>query len=221
MRFESWLKKITSGNVIFETTSPVNGKIQVVEDLFEKRLVVGGLTQSGGQVERLWKKALSATSFQLSVINRVLILGLGAGTLAKLVSQKWPRAKITGIEIDPKIIKLGKKYFALDKIPNLQITISDAAEFVSSCTLTPKPYTLVFLDLYISDQFPSQCETEKFLKNLTNLLAPGGLVAFNRLFYKEHKEKAEVFLNKLRGIFETVRRKKIGGNLLILANTSS
>jgi hypothetical protein len=30
-----WFKKITAGNVIFETTSPINGKIQVIEDLFD------------------------------------------------------------------------------------------------------------------------------------------------------------------------------------------
>jgi spermidine synthase len=214
-----WFKKITAGNVIFETTSPINGKIQVIEDLFEKRLVVGGLTQSGGQVERFWRKALSIINHQSSIISDVLILGLGAGTLAKLISQKWPKATITGVEIDPKIVEVGKKCFNLDKIPNLKIVISDAAEFITY-QLQASSYQLIFVDLYLGDQFPLQCETEEFLKNLKNLLAPNGLAAFNRLFYKDHKKRTGLFLNKLREIFKTVHPKKISGNLLILASPS-
>ena len=58
MDLNGWLKKLTTGRVVFATSSPINGEIQVVEDIFGKRLVVEGLTQSGGQVERIWKKAI-------------------------------------------------------------------------------------------------------------------------------------------------------------------
>jgi len=41
---------------------------------------------------------------------------------AKIISEKFPNAKITGIEIDPMMVEIGKKYFGLEKIfnpPNL------------------------------------------------------------------------------------------------------
>lgn len=216
MNLASWLKKLTTGKVIFKATSPVNGRIQVLEDFYGRRLVVGGLTQSGGQVGRIWKRAVSQILKSQFLAPRVLILGLGAGTLAELIFQKWPRAKITGIEIDPEIIKVGKKYFGLDKIFGLKTVIADAAEFVPK-KANKERWNLVFVDLYLADQVPFQCETVGFLKDLGEVLAPDGLVFFNRLYYKEHKEKTEQFLDKLEEIFQTIRKKKTGGNLLIFA----
>ena len=237
MDLTSWLKKLTTGNVVFATSSPINGKIQVVEDIFGRRVVVEGLTQSGGQVKRVWARAIKEirnwesldprTSAELGrmpsgrrlEIGNCLILGLGAGTLAQLLSQKWPKVKIAGVEIDPKIIEIGKKYFNLDKISNLQIIIADAAKFLSTYHLLPTTYHLAFVDLYLADKVPPQCETVDFLKSLKNLLTPKGLVVFNRLYYKDHRQKTEKFLDKLEKIFQTIRKKKVGGNLLVFAES--
>jgi spermidine synthase len=38
--------------------------------------------------------------------------------------------EITGVEIDPEIIKLANRYFKLDEIQQLEIVIDDAFEFV-------------------------------------------------------------------------------------------
>ena len=217
MDLAGWLKKLTTGKIVFETTSPINGKIQVIEDVFGRRLVVEGLTQSGGQVKRVWKKALETISnFQFPISN-ILILGLGAGTLAKLISQKWQGVKITAVEIDPKIVEIGKKYFDLDKIPKLKIVLADAAQFVSKLEIKNLKFEIIFTDLYLGDQFPPQCETINFLKNLKSLLASPGLVVLNRLYYKDHRHKTEKFLDRLGRIFKTIKRKKVGGNLLVFA----
>ena len=241
MNLASWLKKLTTGKVVFETTSPINGKIQVVEDVFGRRLVVKGLTQSGGQVKRVWKEAVKEMGSVPSSLLRsfeearkweiptrsiedprptigmgnCLIFGLGAGTLTQLISQKWPKVKITGVEIDPKIIEVGKNYFSLGKTPNLQIITTDAAKFLSTYHLSPITYHLIFVDLYLADRVPPQCETIDFLKRLKKLLAPKGLVVFNRLYYKDHKRETEIFLDKLEKVFHIIKRKKVGSNLLI------
>lgn len=215
MDLTSWIKRLTIGNVIFETTSPINGKIQVVEDLFGRRLMVGGVTQSGGQVRKIWSTALKNLPSTPTPNLSTLILGLGAGTLAKLASQRYPQAQITGVEVDPKVVEIGKKYFDLGKIPNLKIVISDAANFVSNHTPYPTPYTLVFLDLYLGDRYPSQCETKEFLTSLRKLLAKNGWAIFNRLYYKDHKEKSKLAVDNLKKVFKNISTKKVGGNLLI------
>lgn len=212
-----WLKKLIAGRVIFEMVSPISGKIQVVEDLYGRRIVVGGLTQSGGQVRRIWEKGVKQISTDQYPKPRILILGLGGGTLAGLLSQRWPKARMTGVEIDPKIIEIGKKYLGLEKVPKLEIITGDAVEFVEESRLKREKHDLVFVDLYLADQVPPRCETSKFLIGLERKLAENGLVVFNRLDYKEHKEKTEKFLDKLGKIFQTIRKKKVGGNLLIFA----
>lgn len=104
---------------------------------------VGGYEQSGPLVEEVWKKALKALDF---TPKNILILGLGCGSAAKVISKKFPTAKITGVEIDPVMIKIGKKYFGLGKIPNLKITCADALNFVKK---TKQKFDLILVDVYV------------------------------------------------------------------------
>ena len=151
-----------------------------------------GLTQSGGIVESMWKDTLRKVRGSKSEIRNVLILGLGGGTVAKLIRKYWPGAKITGVDIDPIIVELGRKYLNLDG--DIEIKIQDAAKFV------PGRYDLVIVDLYRGDEFPKKFEDEKFLKSLTK----NKLIIFNRLYYKEKKIKALEFGKKLQKIFSKV-----------------
>ncbi len=146
------------------------------------------------------------------MIHSSLILGLGGGTAAKLVNQFWPEAKIVGIEIDPVIIGLAKKYFALGKISSLKIINADAAEWVKR----KEKFDLILVDVYLGDKVPKSCETKEFLKNIKKLISPGGFVIFNRLNYKEKKKETEDFIKKLEKIFPQVSLIQTPSNLLIV-----
>lgn len=63
---------------------------------------------------------------------RILILGLGGGTEIHLISHQYPNTQFSAVEIDPEIIKLAKRYFDVDKIPNLEIVNEDAFEYLKS-----------------------------------------------------------------------------------------
>jgi len=90
MGIKSFLFKLFAGyEVLGEFTSEYNGKITVVEDIFGKRsLRAGGLSQSGGLVCILWENALR--KIDISKSKNVLILGLGAGTVAQIISRINP-----------------------------------------------------------------------------------------------------------------------------------
>src|SRR3989344_9616764 len=102
--------------ILEEVTSPINGKIQVVRSLgLGNYIQVEGLTQSGGVVNEVWKTTLwKLKNKRTKELKNCLILGLGGGSAAKLVRKFWTDAKITGIEIDPIMVNLGKKYLKLD-----------------------------------------------------------------------------------------------------------
>lgn len=205
MKLKSLLQRFFLGSEIIERVfSPVNGKIVVQEDLFGHREVIAGkVAQSGGLAEILWK------TVKINPAEKVLILGLGCGTLAKILSEKYPKAKITGIEIDPVIVNLGKKYFDLDKIPNLEIITGDAFEFVKK---EKSQFDLVIVDLYLGQEFPKEAESDEFLNKLN------GLIVFNRLYYNsEHRKRADKFLLRVKEFFPEVVTQQAVTNLLILA----
>jgi len=76
------LKDFLMGTQILkEIESPINGKIQVVRSLgLGTYIQVGGLTQSGGILEGVWRKPLKKVYQSLITNHQSLILGLGGGT---------------------------------------------------------------------------------------------------------------------------------------------
>ncbi|MFZ5365928.1 MAG: spermidine synthase [Patescibacteria group bacterium] len=230
MEVKKVLQKFFRGYVVLEETeSVINGKIQVLEDIFGKRrLVVGGLTQSGEAVEKIWEAAIKVISNWKLVIRNCLILGLGAGNAAKVLAKgEGRRAKILGIEIDPEIIRLGKRYFGLGEAKNLRILNEDAINWLRSCSNDLYPpcgeaghgsrrFQLILVDLYKGDQVLPETENNEFLQNIKKILVPDGIVIFNRLYYSEKKEKTDKFLEKLKKYFSKIEAKIVETNKLFL-----
>ncbi|MBI4999402.1 methyltransferase domain-containing protein [Candidatus Gottesmanbacteria bacterium] len=182
--------------------------------------------------EEVWEagiKFLLQRRAEVARAPRVLILGLGGGSLVKLLNkqsfssnQYFPKAKITGVEIDPLMIELGKKYLEMEKIKNLKIVIGDAEKFIEKiATRDGEFFDLIFVDVYCGDQVPKNCETEFFLQNLKKILTQNGMIVFNRLYFKNHIFEAKNFLDKLKKIFNDLANKKVLTNLLIFAKNSS
>lgn len=179
--------------VLEERKSKFNGDIKVVRSLgFGTYIQINNLTQSGGIVEAFWKETLR--KIKKEKIKSVLILGLGGGTVAKLVRKYWPKSEIAGVEIDPMMVELGKKYLGLD---HTKVIIGDAYEFIEK---NKEKYDLVIVDLYVGNEFPKKFEEEEFLKRLTK----NKLVIFNRLYFGEKRKEAVRFGNKLEKIFSKV-----------------
>lgn len=222
MKLKSFLKRlILAEEKIDQVFSPINGEIFVYEDLFSYRSMrIGGVSQSGGLVVDIWKKAVKAISNQQSAISNCLILGLGCGSSARLVSQKWPGAKIMGIEIDPKVIEVGKKYFSMGKIKNLKIEIADAIEICcrQSAISNQQNYDLVLVDLYLGQNFPKEAESGEFIEGIKKILNEKGVVIFNRFNWGKYKKQAEDFKKELEKYFPQVWTKKTVSNLLIFCS---
>lgn len=189
-------------------TSKFNKNIKVIKSLgFGTYIQVNGLTQSGGVVESIWREILK--KIKTEKIKTILIMGLGGGTLAKLLRKKYPNAKITGVEIDPMMIELGKNYLGLGQY-NVEIIIQDGYRFKKG------KYDLIIVDTYCGDNYPKKFESEFFLNNIKKLLSSSGIVIFNRLFFKEKKIDAFRFENSLKRKFDCVNTIYPQANMMIV-----
>ena len=233
MSLKSFLAKLFKGYEVLETVnSPINGEIIIIDNLFgKKEMRIGGVVQSGGLVKKLWGEIFN--QFLNRKNFRCLILGLGCGSAAKLISERFPNAEIVGVEIDPKVVEVGKKYFGLNSLKILEVVIGDAVELVQSSktllrgipseykvqsSIQNSKFNLVLVDLYLGKEFSKEAESEEFIRGVRNLLSDSGMAIFNRLSYQEYAKPANEFAKRLSDFFPRVWTKKAATNLLIFCS---
>ena len=206
--------------IIEEKKSKFNGDLRVVKTLgMGTYIQADGLTQSGGIVETIWKNTVRRIKKEFSSPENVLILGLGGGTVAKLIKNVYPDTKITGIEIDPIMVELGKKYLNMNET-EMEIRIVDAEEYVSQLSISnsKSKFDLIIIDLYNGYQFPQKFETENFLHLARTVLAKNGLMVFNRLYFGDKRPETVKFGKKLEKTFSKVEWFYPEANLLFLCS---
>lgn len=193
------ISNLLSGTRILEKTySKINGEIEVVRDLtWGTYIKVSGLTQSGGILTTVWKETLKKVLEKKPHVHNCLILGLGGGSVAGLTSRYWVGANITGVDIDEKMVNMGKKYLGLNKI-NIDVKIEDAFVFVQH---DKGKYDLILIDLYCGDKFPEKFESEQFMKSIKGLLTNGGIAVFNRLYGSNDRSSSMEMGAKLEKVF--------------------
>lgn len=194
--------------------SKFNGSILVKEFIGRKYLDVDGLMQSGRIVDDLFRKGFKELNIKLDVnVRKILLLGLGGGTVVKTLQQLFPQAKITAFEIDPVMMIIAQKHFSLD-IKKIDIKIKDVFD---PKTEFGQDYDVIIVDLFKGYHIPEALGEKKFLKKIRISLAKNGYVIFNRLYFQKYIFEADRFLDKLREIFQDVKRVKIYLNILIFA----
>lgn len=227
MQLNKFLSYFGFPDILYKTTSKFNGEIKVISVFGQNSISVGNLTQSGSIVAGLWSFATG----QIRNIKNCLVLGVGGGSVIKVLRKKYPDSEITGIEIDEKMIDIGKKYFDLDRY-NAKIIIEDAFKFVQKKsrrysrdpdfrrrvgTSGQQKYDLICIDLLVGRNTPAKLSSEGFFKNIKKTLNKGGIVIINQLRLK-NQEGNQKLINTLNKIFTSVEIKKPLVNTLIFCS---
>jgi len=105
-----------------------------------------------------------------------LILGLGGGTIATLITRRYGPIPITGVERDPAVALLARRAFGLDALPNVRVVVDDAFAYVRACRET---FEAVCVDLYVAGRMAHGVLDPAFLRDIARVLAPGGCATFN------------------------------------------
>ena len=215
------------GTKIFEEReSKYNGSLKVTKSLgFGTYIQAGGLTQSGGIVETIWKSTIKKVKSDKQslpfdgklMVKSCLVIGLGGGTVVKLVKKNWPEVEIMGIDIDPIIVELGEKYLGLGQV-DVEIKIGDALELVKRLKMKGERFDLIVVDLYNGDKYPEKFETENYIQLVKTVLSNSGTAIFNRLYYGDKRPQAVKFGNKLKKIFSKVEWFYPEANLMLICH---
>ncbi|MEN2402439.1 fused MFS/spermidine synthase [Flavobacterium sp. MC2016-06] len=139
---------------------------------------------SYGSLQRILRYGLRNIGYNTILeMDHILLLGVAGGSVVKtLVDEIGYKEKITGVEIDPDMIKIANEYFNLNKIKQLEIIIDDAFEFVLK---TKDKYNLIIIDIFEDINMPNFLFERFFSDRVCSLLKNHGFVLFNTMILDE------------------------------------
>ncbi|MFT3796679.1 spermidine synthase [Flavobacterium sp.] len=185
--FKKWLSYFIPVN-IYQKKSALSKNLEVTWNNGELVLDSQNTNYSYGSLQRILRKGLKTIGFaEVALKENILILGVAGGSVIKtLVNEIHCKGKITGVEIDPEVIKMANQYFALDQIPNLEIVIDDAFEFVLK---TKEKYDLIIVDIFQDTTMPNFLFEKFFVNRIGFLLRDKGVLLFNTMILNTEQEK--------------------------------
>jgi spermidine synthase len=130
--------------------------------------------------------------------QRILIIGLGGGTLPRTMQKLFPAAKIDAVEIDPAVVRVAGKYFGFVPGPRTEVFEEDGRVFVKRMGKQGIRYDLIMLDAFDHEYIPEHLLTREFLLEIKALLTGNGVLAANtfavsRLYDLESATYSSVF----------------------------
>lgn len=121
--------------------------------------------------------------------KKVLIIGLGAASLAKFVYHHCPQARIKVVEIAPSVVAAARQFFKLpDEDARFSIHIGCGAQYVMEKDQT---WDYILVDGYDRNARAGALDTLPFYQALRARLSSQGLMAVN-LFGRSRGYKASV-----------------------------
>jgi len=202
---------------VAEVRSPLSGRIRVIEDRRERRLIVAGDTLSvyplNGDWSRLdreyWGRAVAGAPRRQQ--STALLVGLGGGTQVHLLAEQTRPRLITVIERDPAIIMLATRWFGLDARDGLEFLCGDAERVVPWLAATRRRFDFIMEDAaYAGDV----AHALPLALGLALLVAPGGMMVINRHWRRDVSRLAAA----LRPLFGEVTLRRVrteGENVLV------
>ncbi|HEX8983175.1 MAG TPA: fused MFS/spermidine synthase [Ktedonobacterales bacterium] len=131
---------------------------------------------------------------------RMAVVGLAAGTVAKQYTEVFGPTPIDGVEIDPAIVAVGRRYFAMNE-PNLHVTIADGRTFMR---FSHDTFDVVMVDAYKPPYIPFQLTTTEFFAEAKAHMSPNGVMVLNTTHVGSDYRLVHAFVNTLLRVFPSV-----------------
>jgi len=192
--------------------SEINGNLEI--STYRGRKILDGATVnlSFGSVHRIWKAGLR--SVDLSNIHKVLLLGLGGGSVVDILRKDYHyEGHITAIELDPVMIRIARDEFGISKGDKQQIKNDNAFHFIHK---TRQRYDLIITDVFIESKVAGQVFEPAYWGDIKRILNPGGSLLLNVSTSGKQLSKCRKLMKQHSDFFRFKLIEKAGGSNTLL-----
>jgi len=147
--------------------------------------------------------------------RRMLVVGLGGGTLPMFLRKHYPGAAIDAVDIDPDVVHVAKQFFGFREDDRMRAHVADGRQFIEQAR---QPYDVIFLDAFGSDSLPAHLTTQEFLRAVRRALNPGGVVVGN-IWGRHSNPLYDSMVRTYQEVFDElfILNVQEAGNMILLA----
>ena len=197
---------VAGETILHEKTSAFGTIVVVDEDDGTRTLRFGrhGARQSAYRPDDPERLVLPYTEVALTALalsgepRRILVLGLGGGTLAGFLRRHYPAAHIDAVDIDPEVVRVAKQYFGFREDGRMRAHVTDGRKFIEGAR---EPYDLIFLDAFGTTSVPAHLTTREFLEAVRRATRPQGVVVGN-LWFRQYNKLFDSMVATYRAVFD-------------------
>jgi spermidine synthase len=143
--------------------------------------------------------------------DNLLEVGFGGGRTAWYLHKHMPSLDITCVELDPAVVELAKKHFAVRSEDKFKIVVADGRSYMMKSRET---WNVIMVDAYRGPFVPFHLLTEEFYKIVQSRLKPGGVVVQN---VEPTTMMFDWAVATIQKVFANVEGYDAGGNFVLVA----
>lgn len=132
--------------------------------------------------------------------ERLLVMGLGGGTLPRFFHKTLPSALVEVVEIDPGVLEVAREFCGFVEDDRLRAHIEDGRDFIERHEAS---YDVVVLDCFSQEAIPEHLLTLEFLLEVRKSLSLSGMAVAN-IWGRADNRLYEHMLLTYRAAFEQV-----------------
>lgn len=147
--------------------------------------------------------------------QRILVVGLGGGTLPMFLHHYYPAATIDAVDIDPEVVFVAREFFGFREDRRLRGLVGDGRAFIEQAR---EPYDVIFLDAFGSDNVPPSLTTQEFLRTVRRAVRPDGVVVGN-IWDRRSNALYDSMIRTYQEVFDDLYTLPVSaaGNVILLA----
>ncbi len=137
-------------------------------------------------------------------VDGLLMIGSAAGTIPKQFLAFYGQdARVDAVEIDPAIVEVGRRYFAMEDLtaPNYTTHVADGRVFLRSSRET---YDIVGMDAYHQPYIPFHLTTREFFSEVAAHLTDRGVAVVNAGKLGSDYRLVHALASTMRAVFPQV-----------------
>jgi spermidine synthase len=148
--------------------------------------------------------------------KRILVAGLGGGTIPTVMHELFPQAHIDVLEVDSAVVSVARQFFNYREDERMVTHVADARVFIKRAGLQGLTWDYIVLDAFSGEYIPEHLLTREFLEEVSSVLTPDGVVVANTFSSSRLYDHESVTYQAVFGEFFNFKQAG-SGNRIILA----